>query len=340
MATISADELLRRYRECDDPARSEALLEELLVEHAQPAIRKIVRYRLAAQGPLEAQDIDDVVSEVLAELIGRLRALKEHGPEDAIGAFSGYSAVAAYHACHEYLRRKYPNRHRLKNRLRYLLNSEKVFAIWEGDGGDWWCGLATWQLERREPASGGTLARWQEKLADLPRGLSQANPAGILARVFEQLGGPVPFDDLVGMMGYLWGVEDIHPAPEQAAREIESTGRDAASQLELKQWLGALWREICDLPQPQRVALLLNLRSGPAAPAAVLLPLAGIAGITQIAEVLGLTPEELARLWPQLPLEDLAIAERLGVTRQRVINLRKSARERLIRRMGGKYHTT
>jgi hypothetical protein len=36
-------------------------------------------------------------------------------------------------------------------------------------------------------------------------------------------------------------------------------------------------------------------------------------------------------------LDDLAVAALLGVTRQQVINLRKSARERLIRRIGGKY---
>jgi len=36
-----------------------------------------------------------------------------------------------------------------------------------------------------------------------------------------------------------------------------------------------------------------------------------------------------------LPLEDAAIAERLGLTRQQVINLRKSARARLARRMRG-----
>jgi hypothetical protein len=47
--------------------------------------------------------------------------------------------------------------------------------------------------------------------------------------------------------------------------------------------------------------------------------------------------DEFAAMWNRLPLDDLTIAERLGVNRQRVINLRKSARERLTRRMGGKY---
>jgi hypothetical protein len=40
----------------------------------------------------------------------------------------------------------------------------------------------------------------------------------------------------------------------------------------------------------------------------------------------------LSALWDQLPLDDLSIAARLGVTRQQVINLRKAARARLARR--------
>ena len=46
-----------------------------------------------------------------------------------------------------------------------------------------------------------------------------------------------------------------------------------------------------------------------------------------------LRAEELAGMWNSLPLDDRGIAERLGITRQQVINLRKSARARLARRM-------
>jgi len=43
--------------------------------------------------------------------------------------------------------------------------------------------------------------------------------------------------------------------------------------------------------------------------------------------------ERLASLWNKLPLQDADIALLLGITRQQVINLRKSARERLARRV-------
>ncbi|HTS30768.1 MAG TPA: hypothetical protein VMH81_33070 [Bryobacteraceae bacterium] len=338
METTSADVLLREYAECPDPKASEALLEMLVVRHAQPGIQRIVRYKLAFQGAREAQDIDDVASEVLVELLGRLRAMKEGGGAESIGAFSGYTAVAAYHACNEYLRRKYPNRHRLKTRLRYLLNTEQRFAIWESSAGAWLCGLRGWQSGRRPAPSEDVVNRWREKLADLPHGRAGLPPGDLLARIFERFGGPVEFDELVSIVGQIWGVDDPPAAPEKAARELEASGTDPATRLELKQWMAELWAQIRDLPQGQRAALLLNLRCGAESSAVALLPLTGVATTREVADVLGFPAEEFAGLWNQLPLDDLAIAARLGITRQQVINLRKSARERLTRRMGGKCH--
>ncbi len=62
-------------------------------------------------------------------------------------------------------------------------------------------------------------------------------------------------------------------------------------------------------------------------------PEARIATGEEIAAVLEIPAAELASLWPRLPLDDLTIAGRLDLTRRQVINLRKSARARLERRM-------
>jgi hypothetical protein len=93
-----------------------------------------------------------------------------------------------------------------------------------------------------------------------------------------------------------------------------------------------LWAEICLLPQRQRTALLLNLRDMQGGECIGLFPLAGVT-IRQSAQVLGISAERFAETWNELPLDDMTIAEQLGITRQQVINLRKSARERLARRM-------
>jgi hypothetical protein len=82
------------------------------------------------------------------------------------------------------------------------------------------------------------------------------------------------------------------------------------------------------------VALLLNLRDQIGDSALRLLPSSGIATIRQIAGALEMQPEALAGLWRQLPIDDLQIAGMLSLTRQQIVNLRKSARDRLVRRMG------
>ena len=110
---------------------------------------------------------------------------------------------------------------------------------------------------------------------------------------------------------------------------------DAALAFERRTYLVRLWEEIRQLPPRQAAALLLNLRDGQGSNAAALLPLTGIASLREMAAAVGLPPESLAGLWNRLPMEDAALADLLGVTRQQVINLRKSARERLARRMRG-----
>jgi hypothetical protein len=94
-----------------------------------------------------------------------------------------------------------------------------------------------------------------------------------------------------------------------------------------------VWREIDLLPPRQRIALLLGLRDEDGAATVSLLIFLRIATLDEIAVAVELTREELTAIWDQLPLPDMVIAERLDLTRQQVINLRKSARHRLGRRL-------
>ncbi len=108
---------------------------------------------------------------------------------------------------------------------------------------------------------------------------------------------------------------------------------DALLSLEQRRFLRALWEEIRELPPRQCAALLLNLRDAQGRDAVSLLPLTGTASLREVAAVLGLPAERFAELWQRLPLDDASIAALLGATRQQVINLRKSARARLTRRL-------
>ena len=89
------------------------------------------------------------------------------------------------------------------------------------------------------------------------------------------------------------------------------------------------------LPRQQRVALLLNLRDTEGRGCIALFPALGIATFRCLAEVIETNAEGLAEMWNETPLGDAKIAELLRLTRQQVINARRSARKRLARRLKG-----
>ena len=100
-------------------------------------------------------------------------------------------------------------------------------------------------------------------------------------------------------------------------------------------FLQRLWEELQQLPRNQRTALLLNLKDPSGFSSITLFPATGIATLRQLAEALEIGAEDFAAMWNDLPLEDARIADLLGLTRQQVINARKSGRERLSRRLKG-----
>lgn len=119
----------------------------------------------------------------------------------------------------------------------------------------------------------------------------------------------------------------------QLLSQLPDTRTNVATEVEKRIYLEKIWAEIGLLPERQRNALLLNLTDATGYGVITLLPVTGIASLRQIAEALGMSAQKLAEIWNDLPMNDATIAGLLGVTRQQVINLRKSARERLIRRV-------
>lgn len=98
-------------------------------------------------------------------------------------------------------------------------------------------------------------------------------------------------------------------------------------------FLKHVWEEVRKLPLRQRIALLANLRDDAGRSALALFPLTATASVRDIAGVLEMPSQERARIWNDLPIDDLQIASGLGISRQQVINLRKAARARLARRL-------
>jgi RNA polymerase sigma factor (sigma-70 family) len=315
-------ELLRAYLDARDAVQEDELLAALVFDNASPVIRRTVGRRLMTS---PEQDREDVAGDVILDLVSRLKRLKQAGGAP-IERFTAYVAVTAHNACDQYLRHRYPQRHRLKNRLRYLLTKTPRFALWEDDERGWVCGRAAWRERPPVPLDPELVSRL---------GARDRPPPQILADLFEHAGGPVEFDALTALFALFWGVRDATSSLELVEHAVAASEPAADALLVQKQSLERLWSEIEDLPAAQRAALLLNLRDATGGSAVWVLPAAGIASMRRVAEMVGIAGEEFAGLWARLPLSDIDIGERLGVARQQVINLRQAARQRLGRRLRG-----
>jgi RNA polymerase sigma factor (sigma-70 family) len=275
------------------------------VARARPVVERVVRrYQHRALRPDEAEDI---VATVLLRLVRRLQT-------EEVESVTDFAATLTFNAVYDFMRSRFPEWTRLKNRLRYVLSRDGRFRMWSAQAGVL-CALATTNPE---------LPYVRVAATGLP-------PPGrceeALHRILSAAGGPVLVDDVVSLLAEEWNVNET---PRRAMRVVQER---ADEDLETREYLERLWREIQDLGERHRAALLLNLRDADGGNALALFVHLGIASIDEIAEAIGAPVTRLAELWNDLPLDDRAIATMLNMSRQQVINLRRTARERLARRM-------
>jgi hypothetical protein len=333
--------LLQSFLVAADEKESQGLLHRLVHEFADPLITNVLRNKLRRTCLDHAAcDAEDLRGNIYVQLLTRLGNLKTNSPHGAIRDFCGYVAVMTSNACNEYLRSKYPQRQSLKNRLRYVLTHDRNFAVWSDDENNLQCSLAGWPSQAVDDAGIARLRELRENPAAVVqnlRGGAEVPPAELselLSMILNWLKVSIKLEQLVTV------VADLLDVTERTIEtfEFDSCKTDAccrvtfASTIEQREYLRYVWKEITHLPARQRAALLLSLRAAEGRDVITLFPLTETASLRQIAEAVDIPAQQFANLWRELPLDDAAIANRLGVTRQQVINLRKAARKRLARK--------
>ena len=308
------------------------LLSQLITVHAEPVIKAVIRYKLRFSTNRETKraEADDIQQEVVLQLLTQLQRFRKLPDGHPITDVRGMAAVIAHRTCARWLRRQFPERHALKNRLHYLLTRQRGFALWQDHDGKLVAGFAVWQQEKKNVTN---------KISVIEKLPKRESLAETVAAIFNHLNAPVEFDELVSGVAAIQGISD-QPVEsltddEDAVHEPPAPEPDQAWRTEKRMFLQRLWEELQQLPRNQRAALLLNLKDTSGFSSITLFPATGIATIRKLAEVLEITAEDFAAVWNDLPLEDMRIAELLGLTRQQVINARKSGRERLARRLKG-----
>jgi len=313
------------------------LLSQLITVHAEPVIRGVIRFKLRLNSYRETQraEAEDIHQEAVLQLVAQLQRFRKLPSGHPISDVRGMAAVIAHRTCARWMRRQFPERHALKNRLHYLLARQRGFALWQDRDGRLVAGFEVWREQEKNARNLAELpAQIRTLKSDKPQQLAET-----VASLFNYLGGPIEFDELVSALAAGQGVTD-QPIEsladdEDAALESPSAQPDQAWRIEKRIFLQRLWEELQQLPVNQRAALLLNLKDATGFSCITLFPATGIATIRQLADALEISAESFAEVWNDLPLEDSRIAELLGLTRQQVINARKSGRERLARRLKG-----
>jgi DNA-directed RNA polymerase specialized sigma24 family protein len=332
---VKIDALLEPLLTVTTDEHAEELLSQVIAEHAEPVIKGVIRFKLRFNSHQEMRraEANDIQQDVVLQLVSQLQRFRKLPTAHPITDVRGMAAIIAHRTCARWMRRQFPERHALKNRLHYLLTRQRGFARWEDADGKKLAGFAVWQQQKKS-------TRNLSDVENLPAQIRKSQGlAETVASIFNYLDGPIEFDELVSAVAAIQGISD---QPVESLAEDEDTGfepatsdPDPAWRIEKKMFLQRLWEELKQLPLNQRAALLLNLKDPSGFGCITLFPATGIATIRQLAAALELTAERLAELWNDLPIEDARIAELLGLTRQQVINARKSGRERLARRLKG-----
>ncbi|MDX2042506.1 MAG: hypothetical protein SF097_14895 [Acidobacteriota bacterium] len=303
-----------------------------LSAEVEQVIVSIVRFKLRASG-----EADDACQEVRLQLLERLRETGELPSAE----LCSLAATIAWRVCAADVRQRNPQFHALKNRIHYLLTRQAGLACWrEADAP--MGGFAAWQ-SKRKPLSPGKLRSLVADRQFAWRVGNLAEPQGrelveLLTALFNLAAAPVELNELVNVAAELLHLrepklESLQSDDDEGVAELPGKDADISLQVEKRIFLQRLWEEVQLLPPNQRTALLLNLRDAEGRGCIALFLVTGVATLRQLAEALELTAERFAAVWNDLPLDDQTIAELLGLQRQQIINARKSARERLARRL-------
>jgi DNA-directed RNA polymerase specialized sigma24 family protein len=310
-------------------------LEKFITEVADPVIASVLRRQFYVS--LRPEDFSrdnqealEIASEVRAKLIPKLIEYGSDQTESRIENLEAYVRTVAANTFRDCLRKRRPRRQRLSNRLRYIIKVDERYAMWQASDGTWLCGETAWRDGRDEAsviAEDELVPNLQVVVGEEGGTRNAKALTALVSRFFELHSGPVRFGSLVSALyEILHAGRALNELETQPQGEVRDNSRSLERRYEDRASLADLWDAICTLPAMHKAAVLLNLRAENGDNALPLFPALRIASVRDIAEALDISAEKLSLIWDSLPLDDLTIAEWLGLTRQQVINLRHSAR--------------
>jgi DNA-directed RNA polymerase specialized sigma24 family protein len=108
-------------------------LSQVIVVHAEPVIKGIIRYKLylASHHAMRQADVDDLCQEAILKLLTELQQFRKQPDAHPINDVRGLAAAIAYRVSSNWMRRQFRERHALKES-----------SLLPADAAGWFCALA------------------------------------------------------------------------------------------------------------------------------------------------------------------------------------------------------
>jgi RNA polymerase sigma factor (sigma-70 family) len=339
------DNLLLSYLSADNESDRQKRLEALLLVHAAPRVRKILRRRLGlfvtAQGVNEQNnDAEDLYQEAMTKIAQALHDLSASSGQAEIKDFSKYVNRVTVNVCIDALRSKSPERTRLKDALRDLFKRHEELVAWVNQG-EILCGFVIWRnmgktfFSEQQPADvEGRMDSF--RAARFPHeDLKRAPITQVVAELFDWIGGPVEIDALVAMMAVLLGLQELRieslDDESRASREAHflASAVRSDSDARTKELLTLLWDSVKRLPAAQRDVFCLSFEDLDGQDLFTLLLSNGVLTVTELARDLGRSVSEIILLSEKIPMDTATLAVELKMARSQVWKLRFRAIQKL-----------
>jgi RNA polymerase sigma factor (sigma-70 family) len=333
------DKLLTPYLNSKDEFHTQHNLEELLAVYATPIVRRTMRRRLgfyvSAQGiNQQNQDAEDLFQETMTKIVQRLSELRTDSSSE-IENFKQYVSRITTNMCIDFLRAKSPARAHLKDSVRELLRRHPDLASWQ-DEGELVCGLSQWRSSNTiavfDDASRSIESTSSEFIAARfsDSDIQSAPLSNVVIELLSWIDGPVRLEDLVKVLVSLLHLrEPEYESIDELDPSIIDSSAFNESGLEAVEMLMRLWQALQSLPREQRDVFVFGFEDQAGRDLFTALLLARVATVKELAEVLGMTVEEVIRLRLEMPMDAKSIAKKLNTSRTNVSKWRFRALQRL-----------
>ena len=206
--------------------------------------------------------------------------------------FDALVAGVAANTVHRFFARRFPERNRLRKRLRYIIETGGRFRLWTNGEGMAICALAGGNANAKDPLADA--ADVERSLNDLRGRPLPAHPlANLVFEVLRALARPIDLTRLTGMAADLTGLQEATFIAETGNSETGAVSWEiavdpassAAVRLNCASVLASLWREVLQLSFRHRSALLLSARAPGGAALGLVVDL-GTASFREVASAL------------------------------------------------------